>query len=149
MNSQFLNPLVFPFLLAATGFFLNLLWEVLHSLLYDWDRPPLHNNIYRYIPRIVFFASLFDAVFILLFSLGRSFFYGGFSWIATPVLMDFVFFCALGIVTAIVIELLAIRLKWWHYHKRMPTIFGMGLTPLVQLALTSSAALTLVSWGLQ
>ena len=34
------------------GFFLNLLWEVLHSMLYDWNKDPLINDIFVYIPRI-------------------------------------------------------------------------------------------------
>lgn len=47
------------FVSVVSGFFLNLLWELLHSLLYNWNKPPLVNDVYVYIPRIVFFASGF------------------------------------------------------------------------------------------
>jgi hypothetical protein len=132
-------------MITITGFFLNLLWEVLHSMLYDWDKPPLINNIYKFIPRIVFFASLFDAVFIMIFLLINSAINNGFKWVYTPVSMDYLILAIMGVITAILIEIWAVKTDQWSYHKRMPVVFGIGLTPLVQLALTSCLSLYLVS----
>ncbi len=50
-----------------------------------------------------------------------------------------------GVASAVLIELAAKRFNMWHYHPRMPLVFGMGLTPLVQLALTGCASLYIVS----
>ena len=39
----------------------------------------------------------------------------------------------LGAATAVAVELLALAGGWWRYSQHMPTIFGVGLLPLVQL----------------
>jgi len=131
--------------IVVIGFFLNLLWEVLHSLLYDWDKAPLINNIYVYIPRIVFFASGFDAFWIFTFIIWNSLFHRGVEWIKVPQKRDYLTFAAIGVITAIFIELQAIFFNQWEYNEYMPLVFGIGLTPLIQLALTSSISLYLVS----
>jgi len=139
------SPTEAVLLVVAVAFFLNLLWEVLHSMLYDWNAPPLVNDIYRFIPRITGFATLLDAVWIaciLLINAARA---GGFDWIYEPGAADYATVAACGVASAVLIELAAIRFNMWHYHQRMPLVFGMGLTPLVQLALTGCASLYIVS----
>jgi len=119
------------------GFFLNLLWELLHSLLYDWDATPLINNIYVYIPRIVFGASFLDALWILAFIILNSIIHRSFQWVEAPTRRDYITLIIIGIITAIFIELEAIVFNHWSYNEFMPVILGIGLTPLIQLALTS------------
>lgn len=139
------SPTEAVLLVVAVAFFLNLLWEVLHSMLYDWNAPPLVNDIYRFIPRITGFATLLDAVWIaciLLINAARA---GGFDWIYEPGAADYATVAACGVASAVLIELAAIRFNMWRYHRRMPLVFGMGLTPLVQLALTGCASLYIVS----
>jgi hypothetical protein len=127
------------------GFFFNLLWEVAHSLLYDWNSPPLINDIYVYCPRIIFFATLFDAVWIFTFILWNSLIRRKFDWLLYPQKRDFIVFVGIGIIQAIFIELFAVIFNQWEYNQFMPVIFGIGLTPLIQLALTSSLSLYLSS----
>jgi len=139
------SPTEAVLLVVAVAFFLNLLWEVLHSMLYDWNAPPLVNDIYRFIPRITGFATLLDAVWIaciLLINAARA---GGFVWLHAPGAADYATVAACGVASAVLIELAAIRFNMWSYHSRMPLVFGMGLTPLVQLALTGCASLYIVS----
>jgi hypothetical protein len=132
-------------MIITVGFFLNVLWEVLHSYLYDWNKPPLVNDIYVYIPRIVFFASLFDALFIMIFLLLNALIMNDFDWIIYPDNLDYGIIALMGFLTAILIELWAIRKNKWSYTKKMPLIFGAGLTPLVQLALTSVLSIYIIN----
>lgn len=129
------------FSIVLIGFFLNLLWEVLHSELYDWDKPPLVNDIYDYCIRITFFASAFDAIWIISFILLNSLIQREFDWLLNPQKRDYIIFIVLGIITAIIIELHAIIFNMWSYNEYMPQIFGVGLTPLIQLAITSYISL--------
>ena len=138
--------------ITILGFFLNLLWEVLHSLLYDWNAPPLINDIYVYIPRIVFGASCMDALWIFLFLLITCLFRRNFTWIKHPEPKDYLIIIIVGIITAIFIELHAIIFQMWEYNEYMPLIFGIGLTPLVQLATTGALSVylsTKINWSVE
>lgn len=127
------------------GFFLNLLWEVLHNMLYGWDEKPLINDIYIYIPRITFFASGMDAFWIFSFIIVNSLIQQKMSWIKKPQRRDYYTFLLLGIITAILIEVQANMFNQWTYNEYIPIIFGIGFTPLIQLATTSVISLFLSS----
>lgn len=108
-------------LVFVLAFFLNLIWEVLHSFLYShYQGGP--------ITRIVLIkASLFDAIFItliyVLFLKWRYF--QKRIWLA--LLIGFVF--------AIILEIYALKTGRWAYNSLMPIvpIIGTGLTPTIQL----------------
>jgi hypothetical protein len=123
---------------------LNLLWEVAHSLLYDWNQLPLGNDIYFYIPRI-FGATLGDAFTISLIFVINCLFRRRLSWCYHPEKKDYFNFLFLGLLFAILIETKAMLLNQWSYNRYMPLIFGIGLSPLIQLAITSMIALYLAS----
>ncbi|MEK6934699.1 MAG: hypothetical protein AABW46_02365 [Nanoarchaeota archaeon] len=110
------------------AFFLNLFWEISHSLLYNWNNLPLQNNIYYYIPKILW-ASLVDAfyVFVILLLL---------IWSKKIKNKDYVITFSVGLFIAFVIEIRALYLELWSYNQYMPTFFGIGVTPLLQLATT-------------
>jgi hypothetical protein len=127
--------------IVICGFFLNLLWEVLHSLLYDWNKEPLINDIYVYIPRIVFFASGFDAFWILTITLLTTLMHRSFEWLYSPKKSDYAIFFCIGLVIAIFIEIQATFLNQWSYNEYMPVLFGIGLTPFLQLGTTSCISL--------
>jgi hypothetical protein len=132
-------------MIVVVGFFLNLLWEVAHSMLYDWDKPPLVNNIYKYIPRIIGFATLLDAVWIFTFLLWNSLLQSGFQWLYDPTRGDYLVLVILGIIYAIVIEVIAVVFNMWSYNRYMPVILGIGLSPLLQLAFTSVLSLYIIT----
>jgi len=45
-------------------------------------------------------------------------------------------FITLALAFSFIDEKVSINLKRWEYSKQMPTIFGVGLTPLLELAVT-------------
>ncbi len=110
-------------------------------MLYDWNTAPLVNDIYVFIPRIICMASALDAFWILTFLMINSLLHRNFSWLRSPERRDYITLLILGIICAIIIELWATVHSMWSYNQFMPLIFGIGLTPLIQLALTSAASL--------
>lgn len=124
---------------------INLMWEVAHSLLYDWNTVPLMNDIYYYIPRI-YLSTLGDGALIVIFALGLSWVNKGFIWMTRPTKGDYWYIVVTGIIIALVIEWYATAYSLWHYNNLMPMLFGVvGLSPFVQLALTGCLAVFLTS----
>lgn len=130
-------------LLLVLFFLLNLFWEVSHSLLFDWNLPPLQNNVEYYIPRILL-STFGDLVMLTIIFAIISLKNKSWKWINKPSKMDYSIIIILGIVIAIGVEVNAFINEKWHYTEFMPTIFGIGLTPLVQLFTTALIALWLV-----
>jgi len=112
------------------SFFINLLWEVLHSRLYTTClKAPLR----KYIPLIIG-ASLKDGLWI-------SFFYGisvslfGTVNILTNIPQLF-FFIILALLFSFIDEKISLKMKRWEYSEQMPKVFNVGITPLFELAVT-------------
>lgn len=131
-------------MVLVVSFFINLLWEVAHSLLYDWNVFPLQNTVQFYVPKILL-ASLSDVMYLFIILLLISLFRRGFVWISNPKGRDYVSLVMWGILFAIFVEIKAQTLGLWSYNQYMPLVFGIGLTPLIQLALTSSLSLFIIS----
>lgn len=127
----------FKLLLAVfvISFFLNLLWENLHSLLYDWNKFPLENNVHFYAYRILKSAFI-DGLIITFIFLVNSVFRKELNWINKIKKRDYFLFIFLGLIFAIAIEIKAKIFNTWSYNQYMPLIFGIGLTPLIQLSIT-------------
>ena len=130
-------------LLLILFFLFNLFWEVAHSSLYDWNLPSLQNNVPYYISRILLSTFgdfiILSFMFIVISLKNRSY-----KWLNKPSKMDYVIIVLLGISFAIVIEINAFIKEKWHYTKFMPTLFDIGVTPLLQLFVTALLALWLV-----
>lgn len=121
--------------LLALFFLISLFWEVAHSQLYDWNTLPLQNNVHFYISRI-FLSTIGDFIFLsiilALFCIKNK----GLIWVNNIKFIDYVLITMLCLVTAIIIEIRASLQGKWHYAQAMPLILGIGLTPLLQLAIT-------------
>lgn len=113
------------------AFLVNLLWEVLHSQLYVTC---LEMSLKKYIPLIVT-MSMKDAFFICIFYLISLFIFGTFQ----PV-----FFAFLGLTFSFIDERISVQKKRWKYAKNMPIIFGVGLTPLLEIAVTGIVSILLI-----
>jgi hypothetical protein len=137
-----LSPPFIPTLLAvfASSYLVNLFWEVCHSVLYDWSVLPLHDTVYFYVPKILG-ATLGDAVMISAFFAAIALYRGGFYWLRFTRRADYLFLVVAGFVAAIAVELRAAANHSWTYGSYMPLVWGIGLTPLVQLAITALATL--------
>jgi len=124
-------------ILFVTAYFINFVWETTHSVLYfgiadinyNWYMPILHA------------ASISDAFIILGMFFLTALIYREFKlekWTEK----HYILFVVFGVISAIWIEYRAVfLLDRWGYIGAMPTIFGVGFTPLVQLALTGLVSL--------
>ncbi len=136
-----LKLLLSVFLIA---FLLNLLWENLHSLLYLWNILPLKNDVYFYVYKILK-ASVIDAFLIVFIFLLNSLYRKNFNWVKEVKRGDYLLFLFLGLIFAVIIEIKAKILNLWSYSESMPLVFGIGLTPLIQLAVTGAITLKIVN----
>lgn len=122
-------------ILFVSAFFINFVWEVWHSQLYTTCLSmPLPQVI-----RLLTLMSLKDAGWITLF-------YGILQITLTPEnpLTSPLFlgmFVSITLIFAYAVERHAISTKRWEYAPSMPCIFGVGVTPLLELAVTGVLAL--------
>jgi hypothetical protein len=127
-------------LLLLLFFLLSLAWEVPHSYLYDWNKAPLENNVQDYIPRVLK-ATVGDFIFLSLIFIAIALLNKNPIWINKPSKSDYTLIIISGIIIAILIEIRGLAEPRWAYNELMPTIFGIGLTPLIQLVITFLLAL--------
>jgi len=120
------------------GFFINLLWEVCHSQLYETC---INLPLKEYVPLIIK-ASLKDGFFVTLF-----------YWITVLIFRNvnilenhgqLLVFLLIGLIFAFIDERVSVKLKRWQYSRSMPTILGVGITPLLEISLTGLLAFLFV-----
>jgi len=122
--------------LWIVAFFLNFFWECLHGLLYQ-DHPQMEAIIY--VPMMVEMA-FYDAVAVSGLYLFHALVFRSLLW-GNTVSHIAVFFLA-AIITAAVVEYAAAHLLHaWNYLPSMPTVAGIGLLPMLQLAVTGVASI--------
>lgn len=80
---------------------------------------------------------MFDAFYNFAFIILNSIFNLGLNWLKNPKLKDYITFIILGIICAVIIEWGSYTFNLWSYNQNMPQIFGIGIIPLIELALTS------------
>ena len=119
-------------LLFAFGYLLNFFWEAQHAVfLYQG-----HDfSASKYIPMISY-VSFIDSLLILGMYLIISILWKNILWIKNIDKKNIFTFVFIGLLFAIIIEFRAIHiLNKWSYNKLMPTVFGLGLSPLLQLSI--------------
>jgi len=132
-------PVLFSIFIFS--FLINFFWESIHSaFLYSC----CNYLADKYVP-IMLYASSIDGLLILLMYSFISFLQKDILWLKKlSNQMLYVFFLS-GIIIASIIEYDAIFLRQkWVYSELMPTIFGLGLSPLLQLSLTGLLVIWLV-----
>jgi len=125
--------------LSLLGFIiliLNLIWEFSHYRLYV-DLTGIPSTIHLII------ASFTDLFLVLIILLIISIFRKNINWIEKPQKMDYIIIIVLGMLIATVIEVYSLSNGRWSYTKLMPTIFGIGLSPLIQLFTTAITGIVL------
>ena len=130
--------------IVIVSFFLNFIWEVSHSFLYDWNSLPLENDVYFYILKI-FIATFGDVMYTILIFFIISIFKKDISWIYSSKKSDYSFLIILGLFFAIFVEIKAKLFNLWSYNQYMPQILGIGLTPLIQPAATSALTIFILN----
>lgn len=122
------------FLVALT---LNLIWEFSHYRLYvDLSGIPSTPHL--------LLATFTDALIITgifgILSLKNH----GMKWIKRPSTLDYTLLIGLSLLIATGIEAINLNLERWAYTSQMPTFFGIGLSPLLQLAITAYLTLRIL-----
>lgn len=117
----------------ALSFMFNFIWESFHAV-YLYKNHDFEASLY--IPMIIYVSSI-DALLIDGLYLAAGLVRGKTLWIKKVALLQGFLFFAGGILTAGFIEYRSVYLAHrWSYAPGMPTIFGLGFSPLVQLSLT-------------
>lgn len=115
---------------------INLIWEFSHYFLYI-DMSGISPT-----PHLII-ASLGDVFFIWVIFAVISLKNQELNWIYKPSRQDYSLIILLGVILAIAIELNGLSSGRWAYVEMMPTIFNIGLTPLIQLFTTAIIAIRL------
>lgn len=126
------KPTMKLILIFFISFFLNLLYEICHSLLYKtcWE-VPLSKYIYLILKAAVFDAVSITILFIISSLLTKS--------------LEIIVFIVISLIFAFAWEKYSLKNKKWEYLPKMPLIFGVGITPFVQLVLTGLLSIYLAS----
>jgi len=123
-------------LIVIIAFILNLIWEYSHASLYSSQMLADNYNL------TLIRASIGDIVNIFLFFIIISVIvHKNLKWINKPKGLDYILLIVFGLILAIIIEYINLRIGRWAYTSYMPTILGIGVSPLVQLAVTSIVSL--------
>lgn len=119
------------------SFLLNFLWEALHAVYlfqhHDFDAA-------TYVPMLLYVSSM-DSLMVLGLYVFVGLVWRDTLWIKRFQKKQIIVFLILGVAVAFIIEYRAIFYTHrWLYKKAMPTLFGIGLSPLVQLSVTGLIA---------
>lgn len=121
-------------------FVLNLIWELSHHSLYlDLSGIPKY-------PHLIL-AAIMDTLILLGIFVLVSLKNKNFKWITHPGKSDYLLVVIIGLAAAIIIEWVNLSLGRWEYTPAMPTLFGVGMSPLAQLALTGIISLIIMSFA--
>lgn len=115
------------------AFFLNLLYELLHSVLYTTC---LEAPLKKYI-RLMLKAAIFDGLAITIIYLVAFFIFPKYYQLSAFLIISLIF--------ALAWEIYSLKKGKWEYAQDMPIILGVGITPLLQLALTGLTAIYIVT----
>ena len=124
--------------LFIVSFFLNLLWEVRHSTLYT----TCHEMPFRkYVP-LILTMSVKDAFWIVFFYSCAVLLTKASPPLSSLTILIFIIFT---LSFSFIDEWISVRRKRWEYAPTMPRVFGVGISPLFELAVTGGASLFIVS----
>jgi hypothetical protein len=125
--------------LSGLAFLLNFVWEAYHAeYLYR------HHDVTasHYVPMMTYVAAL-DALLVLALYTGAAVVFREALWLRRLTTGRVLTFAALAVALAAGIDVKGVYLlDQWSYRPAMPTVFGLGLSPLVQLATTGLGAVT-------
>ncbi len=128
-------------ILRAGIFFalLNILWEFSHYSLYvDLSGIPPYPHL--------LLASLADTLILLGIFAIVSLKNKSTVWMDAPGRVDYLLIAVLGVGIAVFIEWVNVTAGRWMYTPAMPTLFGIGVSPLIQLALTGIVSLIMARY---
>lgn len=125
---------IFFIKLFITAFLINFFWEAWHSELYT----TCHRMKYTERMRLLTLMSLKDAFWICVFFGGTVAIFGTTDMFSNT--LHAVIFLALTLGFSFIDEYVSVCMRRWEYAGAMPTLLGVGLTPLLELAVTGLLA---------
>jgi hypothetical protein len=117
------------------GFITNLIWENAQAPLYE----SFSQHFVFCVAASIVDAAVVVGLYVMVGLLRRNIF-----WLLNITIKDIIILLISGIVTSIAFEELALSNGSWNYNENMPLIFGLGLVPLIQLAVLSIISVYLV-----
>lgn len=136
-NNKIKEIVLIVLLVFVFSYLLNFVWESFHAVfLYE-----AHDfNSMKYV-LMISYVSAVDGFLILGMYLAVSVLWKDFLWIKQMNKKQNYIFMIFGLIIAAIIEYRAVFLQQrWNYNSFMPTIFGIGLSPLLQLSITGILA---------
>ncbi|MFH1283809.1 MAG: hypothetical protein ABII27_09135 [bacterium] len=127
-------------LMFVFSYLLNFVWESFHAV-YLYEDHKFSSELY--VP-MVHYVSTIDALIVSGIYITVSVLFRNLLWIKFMNKINIIAFLLFGLLSAIIVEYRAVYLvRKWNYNSIMPTIFGIGISPLVQLSITGILALLL------
>jgi hypothetical protein len=115
--------------LGAIAFLANVAWEYSHLPLYTSYEHLGHGTA------LVLWASAGDVMYTFLVVLFVAICKRNELWFQKANMPEYILLGILGLATALFVEYKALALHRWAYTTAMPTLFGVGLSPMLQLTL--------------
>lgn len=139
-GNRAVNLVTIVLFLFSFAFLLNFLWEALHAV-YLYQRHDL--DALKYVPMMLYVSSV-DGLIVLGLYIFVRVCWRNLFWIKRFGMGPVIAFVVAGLVVATVIEVRAVfYFHKWVYKEVMPTVFGIGISPLVQLSVTGLIAVWL------
>ena len=127
---------LFYFKFFGVAFALNFVWENLHSPLYLSNTIGMNSHLL-----LMLYASLIDSFFIFLAFILVSIINKNVGWKLS--VKKLVLFSSILFFVSFIVEVKALITGRWVYSGSMPLIFGIGISPLIQLVITGTSSLTI------
>lgn len=129
-------------LYALLAFLLNFFWE-------SWHGFALYAGINGLTPgayvRLITYASTVDMLVLTAMFIGGAAIWQSEEWYERMDIKKYAYLIGVTVTVAVWIEYRALYLlDKWSYNETMPTVFSLGLSPLVQLAITGCIGLALL-----
>ena len=113
--------------------FINLLYEVSHSVLYKTcHEAKLPKYVYLMLKGAIFDGFSIAIIYFITYSIFANKF-------------QIITFLISSLMFAYVWEIYSLKKGKWEYTDKMPTVFGAGITPFIQLAATGCISIYLAS----
>jgi len=121
-----------------TAFFISLLYELLHSILYKTClNAPLKKYVYLILKAAIFDGFAISAMYYLTYLIFNN----------QDIFSNYyqlILFFSISLMFAYAWEIYSIKAGKWEYSDRMPLILGVGITPVIQLFLTGLLSIYIV-----
>jgi len=132
---------------SASAFLLNFFWESWHAVfLYTGHgaKSFLSYSVKEYL-YLIGHASVVDALILIGIFIAGALLWKNFQWFKEMDLRKYIYIVCTALIVAVVIEIKGVYLfNNWAYSEIMPTIFGIGSSPLLQLAVTGLISFWLI-----